>query len=144
MRWSLSRSITMNLMVMTIEERGLRKKLRAHARQLDDTYNQATGIMAIDQLLTECAYEHWHRMLFARFLAENHLLIEPDSGMAISLEECEELAREEGLDTWALAGRFAQAMPPQIFRPDDPLQQVRLARNHQLPLEAHLKVSWLK
>ncbi|NJM55691.1 MAG: hypothetical protein HC841_07110 [Verrucomicrobiae bacterium] len=31
----------------------------------------------------ECAYEHWHRMLFARFLAENGLLIEPEENMAI-------------------------------------------------------------
>ena len=34
---------------------------------------------------TECS--------FARFLAENHLLMHPD-GVAVSLEECEELAKE--------------------------------------------------
>ena len=124
---------------MSIEERSLRRKLRAHARQLGVRPDPASGTMNIDMLVAECAYEHWHRMLFARFLADNHLLIEPDSGMAISLEECEELAREEGLDTWALSGRYAEAMLPQIFRPDDPLLQVKLARNHQLPLEGELK-----
>jgi hypothetical protein len=62
------------------------------------------------------AYEHWHRMLFARFLAENQLLIEPTSGVSISLDECEELAAEEGTDLWGLAAQFAQAMLPQIFR----------------------------
>jgi len=122
----------------SVQQRKMRNHLRARARQLGDIQN-AKGQLPIDHLAHECAYEHWHRMLFARFLADNHLLIEPDSGMAISLEECEELAREEGLDTWALSGRYAEAMLPQIFRPDDPLLQVKLARNHQLPLEGELK-----
>ncbi|RJX32577.1 MAG: SAM-dependent DNA methyltransferase [Desulfurivibrio sp.] len=122
---------------MTGEERSLRNKLRAHARQLGD--RQTNGSQAIDRLVSECAYELWHRMLFARYLAENHLLIEPETGVAISLEECEELAREEGLDTWTLAGRYAEKMLPQIFRPEDPLLQVKLAKNHQLPLEDILK-----
>ena len=74
------------------EQRKLRVQLRAHARQLGDTQNPK-GELAIGHLVHECAYEHWHRMLFARFLAENDLLIEPDSGMAISLAEAEELAK---------------------------------------------------
>lgn len=124
---------------MTGAQRSLRKKLRAHARQLGDPRDPNSGIQSIDRLVCECAYEHWHRMLFARYLAENHLLIEPDAGVAISLEECEELAREEGVDTWALAGRYAEKMLPQIFRPDNCLLQVKLALNHQLPLEDTLK-----
>ncbi len=124
---------------MTSEERALRNKLRAHARQLGDRRDPQSGSQEIHRLVSECAYEHWHRMLFARYLAENHLLIEPETGVAISLEECEELAREEGLDTWTLAGRYAEKMLPQIFRPDDSLLQVRLARNHQIPLEDILK-----
>ena len=59
-------------------------------------------------------------MLFARFLAENHLLIEPEMEVAITLNECEELAKEEGVDKWALAARFAHRMLPQVFRPDHP------------------------
>src|SRR3990172_4329709 len=68
------------------EHRKLRVHLRARARQLGDTQS-SKGELAIAHLVHECAYEHWHRMLFARFLAENDLLIEPDSGVAISLEE---------------------------------------------------------
>lgn len=120
---------------MTNEDRVLRKKLRAHARQLGDRHDQASGRQAINRLVSECAYEQWHRMLFARFLAENHLLIEPETGVAISLAECEELARDEGLDPWTLASRYAQAMLPQIFRPDDPLLTIGLAREHRLKLE---------
>ncbi len=59
---------------MTPDQRELRKKLRAKARQLGDE-RKSNKRQAIDHLVTECAYEHWHRMLFARFLAENHLLL---------------------------------------------------------------------
>ncbi|KFN38329.1 hypothetical protein KN63_04370, partial [Smithella sp. F21] len=109
---------------MTPDDRKLRNRLRAHGRQLGDSYDSKKGTQAIDHLVNECAYEHWHRMLFARFLAENDLLIEPDMGVAISLEECEELAKEQKIDPWVLASRYAQQMLPQIFRPDDPLLQV--------------------
>ena len=74
-------------------------------------------------------------MLFARFLAENHLLIEPEMGVAVTLDECEELAKEEGVDKWALAARYAHRMLPQVFRPDLPVFEVRLAREHRLKLE---------
>ena len=93
------------------------------------------GGHGIDHLVHECAYEHWNGMLFARFLAENHLLIEPEMGVAITLDECEELAKEEGVDKWALAARFAHRMLPQVFRPDHPVFEVRLAREHRLKLE---------
>lgn len=80
---------------MKPHQRQLRNHLRAQARQLGDRQD-ASGRLQIDHLVTECAYEHWHRMLFARFLAQNNLLIEPESGVAISLAEAEELARDEG------------------------------------------------
>ncbi|MBU4209043.1 MAG: SAM-dependent DNA methyltransferase, partial [Proteobacteria bacterium] len=73
---------------MSPEERKLRNHLRARARQLGDKQNRK-GELEITHLVWECAYEHWHRMLFARFLAENDLLIEPSMCVAISLEECE-------------------------------------------------------
>ena len=101
------------------EDRDLRNRLRAHARQLGDR-RHPSGTQAIDRLVHECAYEHWHRMLFARFLAENDLLLEPESGVPVSLEECEELARDRGIESWGLVSQFAQHMLPQIFRPDDP------------------------
>ena len=74
-------------------------------------------------------------MLFARFLAENHLLIEPNTGVSVTLEECEELAQEEGLDRWTLATRYAHRMLPQVFRPKDPAFELQLAREHRLKLE---------
>lgn len=124
---------------MKPEQRKLRNHLRARARQLGDrklTRTDASGRdHEMDHLAGECAYEHWHRMLFARFLAENNLLIEPQENMVISLAEAEELAREEGVDVWMYASRCAQRMLPQIFRPDDPLLQVSFAIEHLLKLE---------
>ncbi|MGI6162848.1 MAG: Eco57I restriction-modification methylase domain-containing protein [Bacillota bacterium] len=120
---------------MSVEDRKFRNRLRARARQLGDKRDEASGGHEIVLLTQECAYEHWHRMLFARFLAENHLLLEPELKVAVSLEECEELAREEGTNLWFLAGRFAQQMLPEIFRLDDPVLQVAFAREYQLKLE---------
>ncbi|MCK4302974.1 MAG: SAM-dependent DNA methyltransferase [Candidatus Eisenbacteria sp.] len=114
--------------------RYLRNHLRARARQLGDAQDRS-GRLGILHLVQECAYEHWHRMLFARFLAENALLIEPESQMPISLDEAEELGKESGVDRWIYASRCAERMLPQIFRPDDPLLSVGLAREHQLKLE---------
>lgn len=119
---------------MSTEQRKLRNHLRTRARQLGDKQNQK-GELEITHLVRECAYEHWHRMLFARFLAENDLLIEPEMGVAISLKECDELAKEGGKDLWTLASEFAQRMLPQIFRPNDPLLKVILAREHRMKLE---------
>ena len=123
-------------------QRHLRRRLRAHARQLGDRRDAATGEQAIGRLVQECAYEHWHGMLFARFLAESNLLIEPDLGVPVSLEDCEELAKEagsSGLDKWTLAARFAHRMLPQVFRPDLPVLEVYFAREHRLRLEALLE-----
>jgi len=124
---------------MARSARDLRNALRAHARQLGDRRESNRGTQAIDRLVQECAYEHWHRMLFARFLAENDLLIEPESKVALSLEECRELAREQGVDPWELASRFAQHMLPAIFRPEDPVLQVPLSREDRMRLEGLLE-----
>jgi hypothetical protein len=120
---------------MAPEETELRTKLRAHARQLGDP-RKANGEQEIEHLVSECAYEHWHRMLFARFLAENQLLIHADHDVPVTLAECEELAAEAGVeDGWTLAARFAARMLPAIFRLDDPVLSVRLAPEHLQPLE---------
>jgi hypothetical protein len=118
--------------------RDLRGRLRAHGKQLGDLRNP-NDTQVIDRLAHEVAYEHWHRMLFARFLAENRLLIEPTTGVAISMEECEELARKQGRDPWALAASYAQAMLPKIFRADDPVLDVQLPPETRLSLERHLE-----
>jgi REP element-mobilizing transposase RayT len=119
---------------MSPVERKLRNHLRAKARQLGDKQNRK-GELGITHLIWECAYEHWHRMLFARFLAENDLLIESEMGVAISLEECEELAKEEGKGLWTLSSEFAQRMLPQIFRSDDPILKIIFAQEHRIKLE---------
>ena len=121
------------------DEQDLRRRLRAHGRQLGDRLDAETGVQQVERLAHEVAYEHWHRMLFARFLAENDLLIEPDSGVAVSLTDCEELAREQGQDCWTVAGRFAERMLPRIFRGDDPALAVPLAPETRQALERLLE-----
>jgi hypothetical protein len=119
--------------------RELRRRLRAHGRQLGDKLDRKGKGHGIDHLVGECAYEHWHRMLFARFLAENGLLMHPD-GVAVTLADCEELAPEEAAaDGWEVAGRYAARMLPAIFRPEDPVLQVQLAPEHQGKLEELLE-----
>lgn len=114
----------------------LRRHLRARAEQLGDVRTPDKRII-LNRIVHECAYEHWHRMLFARFLAENDLLVE-DSGVAITLDECRSLAEEEKTDLWTYASRLAQGMLPNIFRPGDPLLQVTFAREHRVKLEGIL------
>ncbi len=111
---------------MTPEQRILRNRLRAHGRQLGDVRDKQRGTQTITRLLREVAYEHWHRMLFARFLAESHLLIHPEAGVPVSLDDVDELARERDVDRWDLAARYAQHMLPQIFRTDDPALAITL------------------
>ena len=120
---------------MSEEQRALRRRLRAHARHLGDEMDGPSGTHGIDHLAHECAYEQWHAMLFARFLAESRLLIEPEFEVPVTLDECEELAKGEATDRWTLAARFAQRMLPQVFRPDHPVFGVRLAREHRGRLE---------
>ena len=120
-------------------ERELRRKLRVHGRQLGDVRNAQTESQELDRLVEEVAYEHWHRMLFARFLAENNLLMypDPDDEVAVTLEECEDLAADEGAaNGWELAARYAARMLPQIFRPDSPVFQLALPPEHQQKLES--------
>ena len=112
-------------------QRRLRNALRARARQLGDG-SQHRGLPI---LVEEIAYQQWHRMLFARFLAENGLLMHP-TGVPVTLQDCAELGPEEGeLDAWSLAARYASAMLPGIFRNDDPVVQVRFAPEGRLRLE---------
>jgi hypothetical protein len=124
---------------MSEEQKQLRSRLRAHGRQLGDRRELKSGNQSIDHIVQECAYEHWHRMLFARFLAENDLLIEPESGVAISLDECRELALERGVDWLTLASEFAVKMLSQIFRAGDPVLEVSLPPETRQELEGLMK-----
>jgi hypothetical protein len=124
---------------LSVEERSLRTRLRAHGRQLGDRRDTRTGAQVTTHLVQECAYEHWHRMLFARFLAEADLLIEPNSGVAITLDEAQELAREKATDWLELASDYAERMLPQIFRTEDPVLQIALPPETRSELEDLLK-----
>ena len=118
-------------------DRDLRRRLRVHGRQLGD-HRKPNGEQATDHLIEKVAYEHWHRMLFARFLAENNLLMYPDTDnpVAVTLEECGDLAADEGAaNGWELAARYAARMLPQIFRLDSPVFQLVLPPEHQQKLE---------
>lgn len=123
---------------LTTEQRALRNRLRAHGRQLGDR-RDPKGVQATSRLVQECAYEQWHRMLFARFLAETDLLIEPESGMAITLDEVQELAREKATDWLPLASDYAERMLPQIFRKDDPVLDIALPPETRSEMEDLLK-----
>ena len=120
---------------MGVEERALRNRLRARGRQVGDVRDRTKGTQRIDRLAHEVAYEYWHRMLFGQFLAENGLLIEPDSGVAITMAECADLAQEIGEDPHAMAARFAQSALPQIFRTGDPALDVTLTPETRQALE---------
>jgi hypothetical protein len=122
---------------LTGSQKTLRNKLRAHGRQLGDSLNGDKS-QTMDRLVEETAYQHWHRMLFARFLAENDLLMYPDpeNPVPVTLEECDDLAPDENAaNGWELAARFAARMLPQVFRVDSPVFSVALSPEHQRHLE---------
>ena len=109
------------------DQTALRNGLRAKWRQLGGDR---------DLLVAECAYEQWHRLLFARFLAENSLLLHPRYKAPVTLADCEELAGELGEpDAWSVAARFAAEILPGIFRLDDPCVRLRLAPEGRDALE---------
>ncbi len=111
---------------VTGANRELSIALRAKLRQLG----------GLEALVADVAYEQWHRMLFARFLEANGLLMFPEHGVAVNLTECAELAEDlEEPDEWMVAARFASAMLPAIFRPDDPSLQLRFAPEGHAALE---------
>ena len=124
---------------MSLGERALRNALRRRGLQAGDRMSVSKGTQQVTHLAHETAYEHWHRMLFARFLAENELLIAPEYGVAVSLEDCRELAREEGCNPWELAGQWAQAMLPRIFADDDPVLELALPPETRQKLEKLLE-----
>jgi len=117
-------------------QRHLRRKLRAQAKQLGDGEKQSKpGAYDIKHLVEKLAYDQWHRLLFARYLLENNLLISPEHGVSVSLDDCEELAPSLGIkDAWAVAARFAAKELPEIFRADDPAGAVELPVEERNPL----------
>lgn len=123
--------------------KALRRRLRAHGRALGDA-KAKDDTQGLQHLVWEVAYEHWHRMLFARFLAENGLLMW-ELGAPVSLEDCQNLVDHEqamlegeklGSKTqWELAGKLAARMLPQVFKPQSPVFELAFAPEHQRELE---------
>jgi hypothetical protein len=112
---------------LNTDQTALRKGLRARWRQFAGDRNL---------LVAECAYEQWHRLLFARFLAENGLLLHPEYKAPVTLADCEDLASQLGEpDGWSVAARFAAEILPGIFRLDDPCVELRLAPEGRQALE---------
>jgi hypothetical protein len=125
------------------ELKALRRRLRAHGRALGDVKGK-DDTQGLQYLVWEVAYEHWHRMLFARFLSENGLLMW-ELGASVSLEDCQNLVDHEqpmlegeklGSKTqWELAGKLAARMLPQVFKPQSPVFELSFAPEHQRELE---------
>lgn len=120
------------------EQHALRNNLRAKARLIGDA-KLPNGSHEIQNLAYELAYEYWHKILFARFLEANNLLMHPNIGVAVTLDEIEELAPEEGYaDKWEAAATYASKMLPAIFRVNDPLMQIKFAPDDRIALESIL------
>ena len=122
---------------MSVDQRKLRNRLRARARALGDELDSAKGTQETKRLVEAAAYEHWHRLLFTRFLAENNLLISDKSSgnVPVTLEDCEELAVGAGFKNgFELACKFASEELPGVFRSDDPVLELQLALNDQVEL----------
>ena len=121
------------------DQKVLRRRLRAHGRALGDV-KLSDDTQSVQHLVWEVAYEHWHRMLFARFLAENGLLMwEP--GAAVSLDDCRDMVDnypDMAMNTkthWELAGKLAARMLPQVFKPNSPVFELSFAPEYQRELE---------
>jgi hypothetical protein len=123
----------------TEPQKKLRVRLRAHGRALGDLL-RPDDTQTIDHLVTEIAYEHWHRMLFARFLAESSLLMHPD-GYPVELADCKEDAETfdpPARSEWEVAGHYAARMLPNVFRPDSPALAIQMPLETEQALEALL------
>jgi hypothetical protein len=116
------------------QQRLLRRRLRAHARQLGDARDPIHETQEIKRLVEEVGYEHWHRMLFARFLAENNLLV--FEGVPVTIAECEELAAYENVaSAWEYAGNLATKLLPQVFKANSVVFDIEFAPEHVRKLE---------
>lgn len=121
------------------DQQSLRRNLRSHGRALGDIKHK-DETQELQHLVWEVAYEHWHRMLFARFLAESGLLMwEP--GAAVSLDDCRDMVDNHpdmamgAKSHWELAGKLAARMLPQVFKPQSPVFELSFAPEDQRALE---------
>lgn len=115
---------------LTDEQNRLRLSLRVKARSLGD----GTESGGKRKLTEEVAYVQWHRMLFARVLADNNLLIH-ESGTKITLDDCFELAAEEGLPKWTTALAIVDRLFPGLFPTTNPEAHVAFSPDSVIALE---------
>ena len=103
---------------MSNEQKQLRNRLRARGRALGDARDKKSNTQEIRRLTEAAAYEHWHRLLFTRFLTENNLLItdEVNGNVPVTLEECEELLQ---------AGKPKALLGGWVFQRSMPLARLR-------------------
>lgn len=124
---------------LTDDLKALRRRLRAHGRALGDA-KASDDTQVIQHLVWEVAYEQWHRMLFARFLAESGLLLW-EAGAPVSLDDCRDMVDHHpemahgAKSHWELAGKLAARMLPQVFKPQSPVFELAFAPEHQRELE---------
>jgi hypothetical protein len=124
---------------LTDDLKALRRRLRAHGRALGDM-KAKDDMQSVQHVVSEVAYEHWHRMLFARFLAENGLLMW-ERGAPVSLDDCRDIVdNHPGMalgakSHWELAGKLAARMLPQVFKAKSPVFELAFALEHQRGLE---------
>jgi hypothetical protein len=105
---------------LTNEQQDLRHRLTAQAYMLGDGPD-------LKHLIEKVAYNHWHRLLFSRFLLENQMLLHPEHRVALEFSDLSDLAGEEGIrEPWDLAARYTAGVLPAIFRPDDPVGELAL------------------
>ena len=91
------------------DQQNLRIQLRSKGQLLGDDLTTG-GNQEIGHLAYELAYEYWHKMLFAKFLEANNLLIHPD-GVPVTLDDCEELSSDEGFtDKWTESGKLDEVI----------------------------------
>jgi hypothetical protein len=115
------------------EQRELHRRLRAQAHMLGDGKD-------LKHLIEKVAYDHWHRLLFSRFLVENHMLLHPEHRVALEIADLAELASEEDIrEPWDLAARYTAAVLPGVFRPDDPVGALLLPSEDRGELLRSLK-----
>lgn len=125
---------------MTEDQSKLRARLRAKGKAIGDVRDE-NETQKLDHLVADAAYEHWHRLLFTRFLTENNLLrTDAANGyVPVTLADCDELAPELGArNGFELACRFAGQILPGVFRSDDPVLELRLAPNDEVALKTLL------
>jgi hypothetical protein len=129
----------------TLKNDPLRLQLRERARQLGRGYAEGDVVLESNEavrkgapyLKEELAYEIWHRMLFARFLAENGQLIHREYG-PLSIADCAGLAEEaaDGRDAWDVAADVAAARLPGLFGALGLASRIALAPEDKQALEA--------